>query len=118
MSKSVTNIYHHTDSARLPWILRDQSLKPGGNQIGDFPDDFLWATSDPMGDPTATSTSAAARARYRDGLIANVRFVLARDDFAPRLTVKETYPQWTPKHCAMLERCVTPKPSRSMVMPG
>jgi len=74
-------LYHHTDSARLPWILRDQSLKPGNNNIGDFPDDFLWATPDPMGDPTASSP--VAKYKYRDGDIAAVRFTLSATDFAP-----------------------------------
>ena len=40
-------LYHHTDSARPPWILRDQALKPDRIQAGRFPyPDFLWATTD------------------------------------------------------------------------
>jgi hypothetical protein len=96
-------VYHHTDIAHLPWILRDQALKPGDNEIGDFPYDFLWATTDPLGDPTASSAGATARAGYRDGLIANVRFVLASEDFAPWAEMKASYPRWELRHIAILE---------------
>lgn len=94
-------VYHHTDSARLPWILRDQALKPGSNRVGDFPDDFLWATTDPMGDPTASS--AVHPAAYRNGEIAMVRFALAADDFMPWAAMKTAHLRWEPRHIAVLE---------------
>jgi hypothetical protein len=101
LTPSAPFLYHHTDSARLPWILRDQSLKPGSNNIGDFPDDFLWATPDPMGDPTASS--AVNKNQYRDGDIAAVRFTLSRDDFKPWDDMKTSHPRWQARHIALLE---------------
>jgi hypothetical protein len=94
-------LYHFTDSARLPWILRDQALKPGSNNIGDFPDDFLWATPDLMGDPTASS--AVNPSKYCDGDIAAVRFMLSAADFAPWDEMKASHPRWEPRHIAILE---------------
>ena len=44
-------VYHFTDTARF---LRDSELRPGRNKIGAFPDpEFLWATSNAIGDCTA-----------------------------------------------------------------
>ena len=63
----MSQIYHHTDSAHLPWILNDAALKPAtGTSCGIFPDpDLLWATTDPLGDPTITITvSKDAREAY------------------------------------------------------
>ena len=101
-------LYHHTDSARLPWILRDQTLKPIRN-YGCLPEpDFLWATTDPMGDSTATSSFGNDRAAYRDGNIAAVRFTLDEADFTPWTVARTLYPQWTPRHCAALENGVPP----------
>jgi hypothetical protein len=94
-------VYHFTDSARLPWILRDQMLKPGSNNIGDFPDDFLWATPDHMGDPTASS--AVAKNEYREGRIAHVRFTLTDADFMPWDAMKAAHPRWQARHIAILE---------------
>lgn len=94
-------IFHHTDSARLPWILRDQMLKPGSNRVGNYPDDFLWATPDPMGDPTASS--AVAKNKYRDGDIAAVRFTLSATDFRPWNEMKASHPRWQAHHIAILE---------------
>jgi hypothetical protein len=98
-------LFHHTDSARLPWILCEQFLKPGRNQLGNFPNpDFLWATTDPLGDSTAAGSYA--KAMYRQGGVAAVRFTLAFDDFIPWTLAKETYPQWTIQQCARLEKNV------------
>jgi hypothetical protein len=102
ITPSAPLLYHFTDSARLPWILRDQSLKPGSNNIGDFPDDFLWATPDPLGDPTASS--AVNPAAYRNGDIAAVRFTLSADDFTPWDEMKMSHPRWQARHIALLER--------------
>ena len=43
-------IYHFTDSARLPWIWAVGELRPGRNQIGGMPFDFLWATTNRQGE--------------------------------------------------------------------
>jgi hypothetical protein len=103
-------LYHHTDSAHLPWILNDATLEPAtGTSVGIFPDpDFLWATTDPLGDPTATASKGGAREAYRNGDIAVVRFTVFEDDFMPWPAIRELYPQWTPELCALLERSVSP----------
>jgi hypothetical protein len=107
---AITTIFHYTDSARLPWILHEQLLKPGRNQIGNFPDpDFLWATTDPLGDSTAASGTRLAKAMYRQGIVAAVRFTLAMGDFMPWAVAKEKHPQWTSQQCARLEKNVPPK---------
>jgi hypothetical protein len=38
-------VYHHTEIARLPWILDAGALRPGRCTVGNYPDpDFLWGT--------------------------------------------------------------------------
>jgi hypothetical protein len=103
-------LYHHTDSAHLPWILNDAALKPAtGTSVGIYPDpDFLWATTDPLGDPTTTTSFKDGREAYRNGKIAAVRFTLFEDDFMAWPAIRELYPQWTPELCALLERNVSP----------
>jgi hypothetical protein len=98
-------LYHHTDSAHLPWILYDRALKPGLNRIGTFPEDFLWATANPMGDPTATSIlGPTVREGYRSGKLAAVRFALDDADFTPWTKMKE---RWSTRHIALLENCAS-----------
>lgn len=88
-------VYHYTDTARLPWILKDGVLTPGRNRIGGFPDpDFLWATRSPVGDGTASSSRDALLA----GLTRSVRFVLREDNFSPWHEVHPRTPQWTSEH--------------------
>jgi hypothetical protein len=99
-SPSPSLVYHYTDTGRLPWILNSGLLAPGRNQIGGFPDpDFLWATTSPDGDGSAS----ASREAFRSGLTQMVRFVLRADDFEPWPAVVERFPQWTPDHVARLE---------------
>ncbi len=95
------SLYHHTDSARLPWILRDGVLKPGNSRLGGFPDDFLWATANPVGDTTASSLYNPAP--YRDGRIAQVRFTLHEADFISWAEAKATHSRWSPRFCDLLE---------------
>jgi hypothetical protein len=104
-------IFHHTDSARLPWIINAGTLMPATDTaFGIYPDpDFLWATTDPRGDPTATASQGRARQGYRDGDLAMVRFALDEADFLPWTAIRELYPQWTPEVCALLERTATPR---------
>ena len=95
------NLYHFSDSARLPWILRSGQLRPGRNIIGDFPQEFLWATTSHLGDPTATS---ALSVQYKSGDIYLVRFTVDADDFFPWAEVPDRFPAWTKDHVAALER--------------
>lgn len=93
------SLYHFTDTARLPFILQSGTLKPGRNKIGGFPDpDFLWATTQAVGDYTASGTQA-----YRSGQTRLVRFTLQRKHFRPWPEITTDYPQWTPTHIERLE---------------
>jgi hypothetical protein len=93
-------VYHFTDTARLPFILKSGILKPGRNTLAGFPDpDFLWATTRSVGDYTASGAEG-----YRRGLTRLVRFTLKRDDFVPWRQIVTTIPAWTPTHVERLER--------------
>jgi hypothetical protein len=94
-------LYHHTDTARLPWILKSGELRPGRNRIGGFPDpDFLWATTDHQGDATASGNRGE---HYRSGKLRQVRFVLDSADFVPWSDIPAVFPSWTPDHIERLE---------------
>ncbi len=103
-------VYHHTDTARLPWILLSGELRPGANRIGDFPDpDFLWATTLAVGDRTASASRVAAQS----GLTRLVRFTLKEEDFVSWPAVVEPFPAWTPDHITRLEKAAAGKSSPS-----
>jgi hypothetical protein len=88
-------IYHFTDSARLPWILHDGHLNPGRCRLGGFPDpDFLWATTSPRGDRTASGGIGG----YREGVTRLVRITLPLDDFTPWRQAANNHPEWTVDH--------------------
>ena len=61
-------VYHFTNSARLPWIIETCELRPGLNRVGDYPNpDFLWATTNQLGDNTASGMSGGSYTAYRQG---------------------------------------------------
>ncbi len=91
-------VYHFTCTARLPWIVEAMELRPGRNQIGGYPVDFLWATTNLQGDRTA-----AAMQGYRTSLTALVRLTLHAEDFELWPAILERFPQWTPEHVHRLE---------------
>lgn len=94
-------LYHFTDTARLPWIIRSGELRPGRNKAGGFPDpDFLWASSLAIGDRSASATTGEA---YRDGTVWHVRFTLREEDFFPWSEAPDRFPVWTPEHVTRLE---------------
>jgi len=85
-------LYHHTDTARLPFILKSGELRPGRNKSGGFPDpDFLWATTDDKGDATASADRAG---HYRSGKVRHVRFALDSADFIPWADIPARFPAW------------------------
>lgn len=93
-------VYHHTDTGRLPHILLSGELRPGRNRIGGYPDpDFLWATTSPLGDRTASASAQA----FRSGLTQAVRFVLRANDFETWPEMVRQFPAWTPDQIARLE---------------
>lgn len=94
------SLYHFTDTARLPFILQSGVLKPGRNKLGGFPDpDFLWATTQSVGDYTASGATQA----YRNGQTRLVRFTLRREHFRPWRDIVKEFPQWTASHIERLE---------------
>lgn len=94
-------IYHFTDTARLPWILRDGELQPGRTRIGGLPDpDFLWATASARGDRTASAGIGA----YKEGLVRLVRIALRQEDFQRWRIASADHPDWTSEHIDTLER--------------
>ncbi|MCJ2057654.1 hypothetical protein MKL09_13940 [Methylobacterium sp. J-048] len=99
-------VYHYTDSARLPFILLDGKLRAGRNRIGGYPDpDFLWATTSPVGDRTASASIEACRA----GRVRLVRFILLADAFEPWRAIITRFPAWTPQQVAGLETAAAGK---------
>jgi hypothetical protein len=86
----MSQVYHFTDTARLPWIWASGELRPGRNQIGGYPVDFLWATTNQKGDRTASGMQL-----YRQGETALVRLTLHAEDFAKWSEVLKHSSQWT-----------------------
>ena len=91
-------VYHFTCTARLPWIVAAGELQPGRNQIGGYPVDFLWATTNLQGDRTAS-----AELGYVAGMTALVRLTLHAEDFELWPAILKRFPQWTPEHVRRLE---------------
>jgi hypothetical protein len=91
-------IYHFTSIARLPWIAAAGQLQPGRNQRGNFPCDFVWATTNRLGDKTASAYGG-----YREGLSALVRITLHAEDFESWPSILQRFPQWTAEHVRKLE---------------
>jgi hypothetical protein len=88
-------VYHHTEIARLPWILDAGALRPGRCTVGNYPDpDFLWGTVCAAGSRTAAIGNSPVR----------VRFALRADDFEKWSGVLALHPAWTADHVARLNR--------------
>jgi hypothetical protein len=99
MKKTDTpDLYHFTDTMRLPRILRSVELRPAtyvDAMAGAR--DFLHATSNPHGEKTAATTMSDPDGKfYRGSFYAKVRFTLDAD-FEQCMTVVGRYPEWTPK---------------------
>jgi hypothetical protein len=100
--KLSSQVYHYTNTARLPWIITAGELRPGANRLGGYPDpEFVWATTDPRGSRTAAGGNNRA---YREGELFLVRFTLNADDFEPWSGIGLRYPTWTPDQIARLEQ--------------
>ena len=114
-------LYHHTDSARLPWILHSRALRPGRNAVGNFPDpDFLWATADARGDRSASVSGRQAIDAWRNFMLRQVRFLLADQDFDSWPDAARAFPAWTAAQIARLEakaRGADPRSWRCRVTP-
>jgi hypothetical protein len=105
-------VYHFTDTLRLPWILQSGALKPGRNNIAGFPvPDFLWATTDARGDRSATSAIGGSDDAYRAGVTRQVRFTLHGEDFQKWPDITRDYPAWTSEQVARLELAAKSSPA-------
>jgi hypothetical protein len=94
--------YHFTDTVRLPWIVESGELRPVLNTSDGFPRDFLWATTNKLGDRTSSAMSPDGRRFWRDGRSLLVRFTLDSADFKGFPEMIENYPEWTSAHVAQL----------------
>ena len=109
LSSGMADIYHYTDTSRLPWIIQSGELRPGSNAIGGFPKpDFLWATSDPQGDRTA---SANRGEHWRTGRLWHARFVFDSADFVRWTDSRDSLPGWTTDHVRLLEATKDAEPA-------
>ncbi len=94
-------LFHFTDTSRLPWILSSGELRPGGNKAGGFPSpEFVWATTNMLGDASA---SVAGGAPYQSGKVRHVRIAIGAEHFMPWADVPKAFPQWTSAQVARLE---------------
>jgi len=93
------NLYHFTDTMRLPRILHSAQLRPATYvDTMNGARDFLHATSNQYGEKTAaTSLQDQHNILYGRKVFARVRFTLDADDFEQWATVVGCYPEWTPK---------------------
>jgi hypothetical protein len=97
------HVYHFTDTARLPWILKDGWLRPSDNHVI-YPRDFLWATTDERGSRSSSVLAPKTKGAYCDGRVALVRFTLASEAFIPWPMILDAYPEWTESHRLLLEK--------------
>lgn len=94
-------VYHFTCTARLPWIIATKELRPSCFELGHFPKhDFVWATTCPRGDRTA---SAFRDYRKHANATALVRLTLFADDFEVWPAIIARFPRWTTEHVRDLE---------------
>jgi hypothetical protein len=92
-------LYHFTCTARLPWIIDANDLRPYRNQIGGLPGhDMLWATTSNEFDPAASGLEA-----YREQVAALVRLTLSADGFEPWPTIITRLSQSTIENVRRLE---------------
>jgi hypothetical protein len=101
-------VYHFTDTVRLPWILASGELRPSRSTVPPYlKHDFLWATSNRNGSQTATLMNAPKA--YKSGTINIVRFTLPASLFEFYLTAISRYPEWSSDHVRTLEQTAREK---------
>lgn len=97
------HVYHFTDTVRLPWIISSGILRPTDNPHNGYPNpDFLWATTNHRGSPTATLVNN--KELYKMGIIQCVRFTLDALDFQGWPQAALDHPDWTALHIATLNK--------------
>ena len=92
-------LYHFTCTARLPWIIEANELRPYRNQIGGLSSpNLLWATTSSQVEPAASGLEG-----YREDVVALVRLTLFADDFETWPTMVARLSQSTIEHVRRLE---------------
>ena len=86
-------VYHHTSLAHLPYILADAELV-SASASGDWPSDFVWATTNPNGDRTVSAC--------RQKAIPRVRLAFDIADFEPWETAVDAHQDWSADHKRLL----------------
>ena len=86
-------VFHHTSLAHLPYILADSELVPS-SVSGDWPRDFIWATTNPNGDRTV--------AACRQKAIPRVRMAFDAVDLEPWEKAVDAHQDWTAHHKQLL----------------
>lgn len=98
------DVFHFTDSLRLPWIIRTQQVIPSLNRVSNAPSAFLWATTNMAGDRSCSAQgTASAKEAFRRGLTAKIRFTLPSEAFERWSDVSRLHPEWTPEQVARTE---------------
>jgi hypothetical protein len=97
-------VYHFTDTPRLSPIIETCELRPGTNRFGEYPQDFLWATTNPIGDRTSSAMSPAGLKLWRSGASQLIRFTLDAKDFGTFSEALRNCPEWTADQIARLKR--------------
>jgi hypothetical protein len=101
-SEKTFPVYHFTDTLRLPWIVESGALRPSFNRI--LGTDYLWATTNPAGDRTASALHRAGprQEAYRAGQSKLVRFTLSSAAYTSWSEIKRTT-AWTREQIAEIE---------------
>jgi hypothetical protein len=103
-------VYHFTDTARFPWILKSRKLIPSHDrrdaiENGLPSSDFLWATTDEHGDRTASAMHKWDENTWCGDSVRLVRITLLAENFEPWSSSITRCPQWTPEHVKLMEDC-------------
>jgi hypothetical protein len=96
-------VYHYSDTVRFPWIMDSGELRPTDSPYNGYPNpDFLWATTNDKGCPSATLINR--KELYKAGIMHVVRFTLSAEDFQgwPQLAID--HPDWTALHISILNK--------------
>jgi hypothetical protein len=99
----MSNVFHFTDTMRLPWILDADELRPGTASRINYKGlpllNFVWGTSAAIANTAQlfwewTPEGAVRSNTYEAGLIWLVRFTLSDEDFVPWPDALKERPEW------------------------
>jgi hypothetical protein len=117
-STGTNGAYHFTDTIHLPWIFESGELQVERGAVGNYPTEFVWATTLQNGDRTC-SALANDQAAFKQGWHLHVRFTFHSNEFEPWSNIKN-HPDWTPELFDELDQLGRSKggaPKKWMVRP-